>query len=92
MQTIPLIEVKKKLATQTERINFARESGYYLPKLPGFDSKFFCQWLSGQKKVLFYYIIIIIAISLRFCRWFLFTLFYEKKSFEKSRYNSKISK
>ena len=54
MQTIPLIEVKKKLSTQTERINFAREQGYYLPKLPGFDSKFFCQWLSGKKCKLLY--------------------------------------
>ena len=50
MQTIALLEVKNKLSTQTERINFARESGYYLPELPGFDSKFFCQWLSGKKK------------------------------------------
>ena len=92
MQTIPLIEIKKKLATQTERINFARENGYYLPKLPGFDSKFFCQWLSGQKKVSYIYLIIIIAISFRFYRWFLFTLFYQEKSFKKSRYNSKVSK
>ena len=51
MQIIPLIEVKKKLDTQTERINFAREQGYYLPKLPGFDSKFFMQSLTGTKKV-----------------------------------------
>ena len=92
MQTIPLIEIKKKLATQTERINFARENGYYLPKLPGFDSKFFCQWLSGQKKVSYIYLIIIIAISFRFYQWFLFTLFYQEKSFKKSRYNSKVSK
>ncbi len=41
---------KKKLATQNERINFAREQGYYLPKMPGFDSKFFCQWLSGKRR------------------------------------------
>ena len=39
MQTIPLIEIKKKLATQTERINFARESGYYLSKLIGNETK-----------------------------------------------------
>ena len=43
MQLVPLIEVKKKLATQIERINFAREQGYYLPKMPGYDSKFFYQ-------------------------------------------------
>lgn len=68
MQTIPLLEVKQKLSTQTERINFAHESGYYLPKLPGFDSKFFCQWLSGQKKAIYFYIIIFIVVSIRICR------------------------
>lgn len=47
MQSVLLIEVKKKLANQIERINFAREQGYYLLKIPGYDSKFFCQWLSG---------------------------------------------
>ena len=54
MQSVPLIEVKKKLATKTERINFARENGFYLPTLPGFDSKFFCQWLTGEKRVNFF--------------------------------------
>lgn len=67
MQTIPLLEIKRKLSTQTERINFARESGYYLPDLPGFDSKFFYQWLSGQKKsniTLYLYIIIVASFGL----------------------------
>ena len=41
MQTIALIEVKNTLSTQIERVNFARENGYYLPELPKFDSKFF---------------------------------------------------
>ena len=69
MQTIPLIEVKKKLSTQTERINFAREQGYYLPKLPGFDSKFFCQWLSGKKKVNYYIYNYFLAFGSRLYRW-----------------------
>ena len=64
MQTIPLLEVKQKLSTQTERINFTRESDYYLPKLPGFDSKFFCLWLSGQKKVWYFYIIFFLLLAL----------------------------
>ena len=68
MQTISLIEVKKKLSTQTERINFAREQGYYLPKLPGFDSKFFCQWLSGKKKVIHSIYNYYIAFGSRLCR------------------------
>lgn len=50
MQTIPLLEVKQKLSTQTERINFERESGYYLPKLRGFDSKLFANGYQAKKK------------------------------------------
>ena len=66
LESVPLIEIKKKLATQTERINFAREQGYFLPKMPGFDSKFFCQWLSGSKKISRIYNILNIIISSRF--------------------------
>lgn len=56
MQSVPLIEVKKKLATKTERINFARENGFYLPTLPGFDSKFLCQWLASKFFFIIFYI------------------------------------
>ena len=38
----------------------------------------------SPKKVLFYYIIIIITISFRFCWWFLFALFHEKRALRKA--------
>ena len=65
MQTIPLLEVKRQLSTQTKIINFARETLYYLPDFPGFNSKFFCQY--GQKKsniTLYLYIIIVVSFRL----------------------------
>ena len=46
MQTIPLIEVKKKLSTQTERINFAREQGYY----PDLTQNFFVNGSPVKRK------------------------------------------
>ena len=70
MQSVPLVEVKKKLSTQMERINFAREQGYYMPKMPGYDSKFFCQWLAGQKKVIIIFNFINLVIGFRFNRGF----------------------
>lgn len=50
MLTIPLLEVRQKLSTQIERINFASESGYYLPKISGLDSKFFLSMVIKAKK------------------------------------------
>lgn len=85
METIPLIEVKKKLSTQIERINFAREQRYYLPKMVAFDSKFICQWLSGKKKYNIIYIILLKLLALGFVGGFELPYF-TKKSTKKNRY------
>jgi len=56
----PITEILKKFRTKADRINFCRENSkffinffldFYLPSYPGFDTKFFIQFLSGIKKV-----------------------------------------
>ena len=45
-------ELMRKLRTKEDRINIAREMGYYLPSSPGFDVNFFLLFLQGKKKLL----------------------------------------
>lgn len=45
-------DLLSKFRTKQDRINFAREQNKYLPDLPGFDSKFFFEFLRGTKDLL----------------------------------------
>lgn len=65
MQRFPMSEILKKFETKNDRINFCRENSkllffniidFYLPSHPGFDTKFFVQFLAGTKKVKYNYL------------------------------------
>ena len=59
IQRFPMTEILKKFPIKADRFNFCRKNSifvyllldYYLQNNPGFGTKFFIQFLSGQKKI-----------------------------------------
>lgn len=45
-------DIQRKFRTKNDRVNFCRENGLYYPELPGFDCKYFLQYLTGRKQLL----------------------------------------
>lgn len=49
---IKVSELVNKFKTRIDRVNFCRELNFFFPPYPGFDSKYFLQFLQGKKKLL----------------------------------------
>lgn len=49
---IHVSDLLKKFRTKSDRQNFCREIGVSLPSLPGYDVKYFLQFMKGTKKLL----------------------------------------
>lgn len=50
--TLKMSELTSKFKTHADKVNFCREMGFFFPSLPGFDSKYFLDFIQGRKKLL----------------------------------------